>query len=307
MSSTLSRILITGSSGFIGSHLVKEFTSNGVFVVGIDRVAARLHTENPLVDEYQGDISDKELMKKLISEVDGVLHLAAKPSVPDSWLTPDLTLLENVVKTAMIVDICIEEGIPLYAASSSSVYGYHGTPASPYMPISPYGVSKAALELLINAYQGQKGLQGGIFRFFNVYGPRHRIQVANPPVVARIMECLKHDKSFSIYGDGIQSRDFTYVTDLAKVVYEFIRIYPKLPEPIEVSFQKTISLNHLISTIEIVTGRKLTIEKFPERIGDIRISGANGRMNNYLSNLPEATPLEEALSETWNWHIQPTK
>lgn len=300
----LKRVLVTGSSGFIGSHLVEEFTSNGVAVVGVDRIISGIHSGNSLVEEHKGDIGDKELMKKLVSVVDRVIHLAAKPSVPDSWLTPDLTFNENVVKTSILVDICNQEGVPLYAASSSSIYGYHGTLNNPYQPISPYGVSKAAIELLINAYKDQKGLAGGIFRFFNVYGPRHRIRVANPPVVARIMDCLKENKTFPIYGDGLQSRDFTYVKDLTKVIYEFVVAYSTLPEPIEVSFQKTISLNHLIETIEQVTGQSLVTERLPERIGDIRTSGADGRMNYYLADLPQATPLDLAISATWSWHNQ---
>lgn len=299
----LERVLVTGSSGFIGSHLIEEFTSNGVAVVGVDRIISGIHSENSLVEEHMGDVGDQELMRKLILGVDRVIHLAAKPSVPDSWLTPDLTLNENVVKTSILVDICNQEEVPFYAASSSSIYGYHGTLDNPYRPISPYGVSKAAIELLINAYHNQKGLAGGIFRFFNVYGPRHRIRVANPPVVARIMDCLKENKTFPIYGDGLQSRDFTYVKDLTKVIYEFVVAYSTLPEPIEVSFQKTISLNHLIKSIEKVTGRTLEIEKFPERLGDIRTSGADGQMLKHLPILPQPTPLEYALNRTWNWHL----
>lgn len=296
------KILVTGSSGFIGSHLVEEFAALGISVIGIDRMPSTFETAIDGFEEHIGDIGDEYLIRELVSKVDLVLHIAAKPSVPDSWETPGISLNENIVKTSIVVDACNKASVPVYIASSSSIYGIEGTAINPYRPISPYGVSKAAMEMLINAYQTQRSLNGGILRFFNVFGPRHRINVSNPPVIAKIMECLRKDEPFLLQGSGEQSRDFTYVKDLTKAVRNIVINNRNSLKPIEVSFNRTISLNGLIQTIEEVAGRRLSTISSPERIGDIRTSAADGSIDNFLTEKVEPTPLKQALTETWAWH-----
>lgn len=303
MGRDIRKILVTGSSGFIGSHLVEEFISLGIEVVGLDKSPSSEDFKFENFEERVGDVGDTNLVRELTSKVDLALHIAAKPSVPDSWETPDLSLTENVSKTAVVLDACSRAQIPVFIASSSSVYGFHGSPSNPYQPISPYGVSKAAMEMLHSAYQTQRNLEGGTFRFFNVFGPRHRINVSNPPVIAKIMECLRKDEPFSIHGDGEQSRDFTFVKDLTRAVMDIVINRSSLSKPVEVSFNRTISLNNLILAIENVAGKKLSINRFPGRLGDIKTSAADGSIEPNLTQPIEPTPLSDALAKTWAWHL----
>jgi UDP-glucose 4-epimerase len=296
------RVLITGSSGFIGSHLVDTFSLNGYLVTGWDKVPypySRPANFHSVVD----DLANLELMLETLGNQDLIVHLAAKPSVPDSWNNPFESIQQNAANSARLFKLCAELNKPIYVASSSSVYGLKGTKENPYQPISPYGVSKAAMEMLFSAYQKQRGLRGAIFRFFNVFGPRHRLSVANPPVIAKLMECAKRGVPFTLEGDGLQSRDFTFVRDLANVIYLICNNRSDFSEPLELSFGQPQTLLGIIEMIEEISGIGIKRQVKEARIGDIKFSKANGSLDKAISASIVATPLSEALLQTWNWHL----
>lgn len=295
-------ILVTGSSGFIGSHYVESLIESGIEVVGLD-IEPYPYKKNSLLTTIVGNVSDLKLFDSEIRNADRVVHFAARPSVPDSWEDPYKTMLVNCAASSSLIDACRHHSTPLYVASSSSIYGLEGSEANPYKPISPYGASKAAMEMTFQAYQSQKKLNGGVLRFFNVFGPRHRVNSANPPVIARLLECARLNKTFELEGDGTQSRDFTFVTDLVYCINKVVMNLENVELPLEISFHKTINLNDLIDTVEKITNTKIHVKKVRQRVGDIKYSRANNSFTELLNEKINSTDLERALEITWKWHL----
>jgi UDP-glucuronate 4-epimerase len=213
--------MVTGAAGFIGSHLCDELLRRGHRVVGIDSFEptyprAQKQLNLPAHENFalhEGDVVDAPLAE-LLEGVDWVFHIAAKPGVRDSWSGFDAYLRSNLAATNALLDACVGRAVRVVYASSSSVYGNPAAlPVSeevPLHPLSPYGATKVATEALASAFWQSQGVDVVGLRYFTAYGPRQRPDMA----LARFIDAALRGEELPIFGDGRQTRDFTYIADI---------------------------------------------------------------------------------------------
>jgi UDP-glucuronate 4-epimerase len=222
----MSRTLITGAAGFIGSHLAERLLAEGHEVIGIDCMSDHYardikglnlsgFIDEPRFEFLEADISCEPLIK-LFSEVDVAFHLAARPGVRDSWSEFQDYVNANILGSRAVFDAAAATQTRVVYASSSSVYG--DAPSLPVSedsklhPISPYGASKVMTEVLAGAYASSYGLNAVGLRYFTVYGPRQRPDMG----LSRFIEAAVEQREIPIYGDGLQRRDMTHVGDVVE-------------------------------------------------------------------------------------------
>lgn len=281
----MARHLVTGCAGFIGSHLCDALLARGDEVVGVDRFAGRQPRAgreanlagalaHPGFRLVEGDLCDLPL-GPLTADVDGVFHLAARPGVRDSWGEPFAGYArDNLVATQRVAEGEVRAGVRLVWASSSSVYGdaeRHPTPESdPLRPISPYGVTKQACESIVGAYARTRGLDAVTLRYFTVYGPRQRPDMA----FSRAIGAAREGTPFTLLGDGAQTRDVTYVHDAVRATLLAMErgaaggVY-------NVGGGSEVALIDCLRTIERVGGRPLRLASAPAATGDATRTGAD--------------------------------
>jgi len=220
------RVLVTGGAGFIGSHTVDRFLADGFDVVVLDDLRGGClenvsgHVGDRRFRFVRGDIRDSHLVKELVTGVDGVLHLAALVSVPESFRDPALYNDVNVGGTLNLLKACVDFGVNRFVyASSCAVYGEaeslpikEGCPAK---PMSPYAVSKLTAENYVCAFHEKYGLETVCLRYFNVYGPRQTFSDYSG-VITQFLNRIENDLPLVVFGDGTQTRDFVYVQDVAE-------------------------------------------------------------------------------------------
>lgn len=220
--SRMSTYLVTGGAGFIGSHVVDVLVAEGHQVRVFDDFSTGLRTNvRSDVDSIVGDIRDKASLKKAMSDVDGVFHLAAMPSVTESLLRPDLTNSVNVDGTLNVFLCAKELGIKrVVFSSSSSIYGEASevptTEQAKIQPLNPYALQKYIGELYAKQFCDLFDMNIVALRYFNAYGTRMAEQGAYVNVMSIYIQQLRQGKPLTIYGDGTQSRDFVHVTDIAR-------------------------------------------------------------------------------------------
>ena len=302
------RLLITGGAGFIGSNLVKLALDGGAEVTVLDDLSTghRANVDGLDVTFVEGSVLDAESVRQSLSGVDAVIHLAALGSVPRSIEDPLRSHAANATGTLTILDQARQAGIKHFVvSSSSSVYGMN--PALPkaerewVRPMSPYAVSKLAAEQYVLAYQQSYGMTTLAFRFFNVYGPGQRSGHAYAAVIPEFMDALLSRRPMPVHGDGTQSRDFTYVGTVCRVLLESAVRRVSYPEPVNLAYGSNTTLNDLIETISRVAGRRPSVQFTDPRPGDVKHSQADNRA--LLSLFPEIepVPLEQGLAATLNW------
>ena len=255
---TREKVLVTGSSGFIGSHLVEHLRKD-YDVIGIDKNSDVYHKD---VKFYQQDINDEPTFK---DKVDIVIHLAAKAGVRDSQDKFDEYVHDNILGTKSVLDNCIKYWKPsrVYIASSSSIYG--DTINYGYCPKSLYAMSKVATEMIATSYRNSKMLHNiYCMRLFTVYGPKQRKGLAMREFIDKILK----DEPITVYGDGTQSRDFTYIDDLCKAIKTQIKICP-YDWMIDMGNSHPVTLNSVIHTIAEITGKDITIHYESQDIHDV--------------------------------------
>jgi UDP-glucuronate 4-epimerase len=303
----MSHYLVTGCAGFIGSHLVEALLARGDAVVGIDRFTdyyarekkeanlERIRSAGPgrftfaVVDLAEDDL------EPLVEPVDGVFHLAGQPGVRDSWAAFDLYLRENLLATQRLFTAASGLGKRVVMASTSSVYGnaerYPTNEEVPPRPISPYGVTKLACERLADAYADEFGLEAVSLRYFTVYGPRQRPDMA----FARIARALATGEIFHVFGTGRQSRDFTFVADAVSATIAAMdrapagRIY-------NVGGGSEASLNDVIAACERISGRVLQVRREHAAVGDVRRTAADTTLIRTDLRWAPRIELEEGLA-----------
>jgi UDP-glucuronate 4-epimerase len=275
------RYLVTGCAGFIGSTLADTILDGGAEVVGIDaftdyyprerkdaQVApARDHSGFELVEH---DLGAGPLPERLLEGVDGIFHLAARPGVRASWGAGFPAYLnDNLAATHAVVEAATARDVPVVFASSSSIYGdalsYPTTEDTGPAPISPYGVTKLACEHLIGAYIRDFGLRCTTLRYFTVYGPRQRPDMA----FQRIVEALVAESEFEVYGDGTQSRDFTYVADAVAATIAAMEAGPDA-RTYNVGGGSEATIREVVATLEELSARSLRIRYGDRAAGDVR-------------------------------------
>ncbi|HZB24159.1 MAG TPA: NAD-dependent epimerase/dehydratase family protein [Gaiellaceae bacterium] len=291
----MSRFLVTGAAGFMGSHLTEALLARGDDVVAVDSFTdyydPSLKEENARAFEVARlDVAEDELP---LEGVDGVFHLAAQPGVRASFEQLDVYLNRNVLATQRVLD---QSGARVVYASSSSVYGdaeAYPTPESTRpRPLSPYGVTKLACEHLARAY----GVDAIGLRYFTVYGPRQRPDMA----FARLVDAALDGSEFELYGDA--SRSFTYVADaVAATVAAMERgtsgtIY-------NVGGGEEATMREAIGVLERVSDRRLEVRAEPAARGDAKRTAADVSLIARELGWAPTTPLEDGLAAQWAWAV----
>lgn len=303
------RYLITGGAGFIGSNLADTLKVHHEVII-IDNFATG-RSENikdlkdhPNVTFIEGSITDRDLMHECTQGIDGIFHQAAIPSVPRSVRDPMTTNEANITGTLQVLVAAKENGVrKVVTASSSSVYG--DTPTLPKVedmppnPLSPYAVTKLTDEYYGKVFSDLYGIQTVFLRYFNVFGPRQDPASEYAAVIPKFITRLLKNESPTIYGDGGQTRDFTYIAD---VILANIKAMESDATGIyNIACGRRISLNELANQLMAITGNYCSPIYEPEREGDIRDSLADiSRAKAAFDYHPEFT-LERGLRETVLW------
>ena len=305
--------VVTGCAGFIGSHLAGACLDAGEDVIGIDvltdyyDVSQKRANLAPLLEResfefHQVDLADG--FDAFAERADVVYHQAGQPGVRDSWRENFALYLErNVLATQLLLEACLTHGVGrVVFASSSSVYGnaaaYPVDESMRVQPYSPYGVTKLAAEHLCSLYAANFGLSVVSLRYFTVYGPRQRPDMA----IHRLCEAALHGGTFPLFGDGRQRRDFTFVGDVvrANLLAGTADVPPGLV--VNVAGGSDCSMNELIAAVEELAGRPILIDRHDHERGDVgRTGGATAAAEHELGWAPE-TSLRDGLARQLTWH-----
>jgi UDP-glucose 4-epimerase len=304
------KILITGGAGFVGSNLaryVKEHDPEGEVRIIDDLSTGRLDNLVGLDVEFtEGSILDYELLKSVTAGVDSVVHVAAIGSVPRSVAAPRPTHDANSTGTFNVLEAARELGVDhVVVASSSSVYGSNlSLPKSEFdwtRPMSPYAVSKQATEGYAIAYNFTYGMKTLALRFFNIFGPGQPADHAYAAVIPKFFDAALNDRVLTVHGDGLQSRDFTFVSTVCGAIYDAVVRKVHSQDPVNLAFGTSVTLLELIARMEVLLGRELPIEHVDSRVSDVRSSQSDGVRIREL--FPDLAPvaLDEGLSQTLAW------
>ena len=311
----MARYLLTGAAGFIGSHLASSLLDQGHKVVGVDSFTdyyARgvkeanlqpLAEAPPRFSFVEADLSSVDLAP-LVDGVDGVFHLAAQPGVRGSWGDSFAVYVrDNLVATQRLFEVAARARVRVVFASSSSVYGnaeaYPTAEDVRPRPISPYGVTKLSCEHLAGAYADSLGLDVVALRYFTVYGPRQRPDMA----FTRLTRAVARGEEFHVYGTGEQSRDFTYVADAVAATYAAMERAPS-GAIYNIGGGAEASLRDVIELCERLTGGPAKIVYDPSMPGDVRRTAADtSRIRSELGWAP-GTRLEDGIAAQLAWSQQ---
>jgi nucleoside-diphosphate-sugar epimerase len=282
------KALVTGGAGFIGSHLAEALCRRGDKVVVLDDLSSGTldhlawRAPGDELDFVQGDAGDDDLLKKLIDDCDCVFHLAAMPSVQQSISAPLESNRRNLETTLRLFVAARDAGVPrVVFASSSSVYGEAKAGASHEASspglLSPYAIQKCAAEQYAQLFHRLYGLPVVTLRYFNVFGPRQNYDSPYAGVVARFCQAILNSRPITIYGDGQQSRDFTYIDNVISANL----LAAAAPEGkiggriFDCATGASVSVIELAAALADLTGIPLAQSLEPGRAGDIRDSRAN--------------------------------
>ena len=305
------RYLITGGAGFIGSNIVDELIRRGHEVVVLDDLStgkeANLAAVRQKIDFRTGSITNLDTLKSACQGADYVIHLAARTSVPKSVKDPLESNHVNIDGTLNVLVAARDAKVKRFVfAASSSAYGE--TPKLPKVesmqpePISPYGVTKYVGELYAQVFGRVYGLENACIRYFNVFGPRQDPTSQYSGVLSRFMLAVIKGEHPVIYGDGEQTRDFTYV---ANVVDETLRACEAKAASGMVFNGGTgarITLNEVLKLLGKITGKQIQAQHDPPRNGDIRDSQADISLARKVLGYEPLVYFEEGLKRTWEWY-----
>jgi len=300
--------VVTGGAGFIGSHLTETLLARGETVRVVDSLITG-HKRNlqPGAEFVEGDLADLDFAHKSIAGADYVLHQAAIPSVPKSVKDPVSSNRANIDGTLNVLVAARDAKVKrLVFAASSSAYGNAAAlPKREDMgtaPLSPYALQKVVGEQYLQMFTALYGLETVATRYFNVFGPRQDPGSPYSGVISLFITHLLAGKAPKIYGDGGQTRDFTYVANVVDGVLRACKADGASGQVINVATGGRISLNELFTTLRTIIGAKVEPEYLPERAGDVRDSQADiGKAQRILGYSP-VVPFEEGLRRTVDWY-----
>ncbi|HQZ83387.1 MAG TPA: SDR family oxidoreductase [Pyrinomonadaceae bacterium] len=303
-------VLVTGGAGFIGSNLADRLLREGARVRIIDNFATgfreNLDEISGSFDLIEGDVADASVVAKAVENVEIIFHEAALPSVPRSVEDPVSTHQACVEGTFNLLLAAKDAGVRRFVyAASSSAYGDQPTlPKTETMapaPMSPYAVAKLTGEYYASAFYRVYGLETVSLRYFNVFGPRQNPSSPYSGVISRFIDALMTDTRPVIYGDGEQSRDFTFIDN---VVDANLKAASSATAPglvMNAANGERISLNSLLSTLQKITGKNIEAEYLEPRTGDVKHSQADNSLAVQTLGYENLVGLEEGLRETLAW------
>ncbi len=305
------KFLVTGGAGFIGSNLAEELIQRGGRVTIIDNFTTgfreNLDEISGEFDFIEGDINNDADVLKAIDGAEVVFHQAALPSVPRSVEDPVETHHVCVNGTFNLLVKAKEAGVRrfIYAASSSAYGNQLTLPKVESMrpdPLSPYAVAKLTGELYCRAFNNVYGLETLSLRYFNVFGPRQNPASMYSGVISRFIDSLMTDKAPIIYGDGEQSRDFTYIANVVDANIKAAQTMEGIGETMNVANGARITLNELLDVLKIITNKPDAVAEYQSpRSGDVKHSLADNRRAVECLDYSELVGLEEGLRKTIDW------
>lgn len=306
-------ILVTGGAGFIGSNLIGSLLQSGQTVLCLDnfdnfysRAQKELNIaafkDNKNFRFIEGDITDSALLDTL-PEVDVIVHLAAKAGVRPSIQNPIHYQQVNVNGTQTLLEFARTRNITQFVfASSSSVYGINQNvpwhEEEKLLPISPYASTKLSGEMLGHVYSYLYGIRFIALRFFTVYGPGQRPDLA----IHKFFKAIDKNEAIPVYGDGSTSRDYTFVKDTVMGILGAIEYDQSLFEIINLGNHKTVALSALIQAIEATIGKKAIINRQPEQPGDVPHTFADISKARRLLGYDPSTQLTAGLQSFYEWY-----
>ena len=315
----MSKILLTGCAGFIGSHTLDRLLADGHHVIGVDNfdpfydrslkttnIAA--HMDSDHFDLIEGDLADPTTYNKINFQLggsapDAVIHLAAKAGVRPSIEDPVGYQRANVIATQNLLEFAKENDIKQFVfASSSSVYGVN--PNVPWSethdvsgPISPYASTKVSCELLGHVYSHLYGIRVLGLRFFTVYGPRQRPDLA----INKFVRLIEAGEPIPVFGDGSTRRDYTFIADIVEGILGALHYDKTNYEIINLGNDQTVTLSEMIETIESVVGKKAIINRLPQQPGDVPQTWADVSKANKLFNYKPTISFKDGVTEFYKW------
>jgi nucleoside-diphosphate-sugar epimerase len=305
------RYLVTGGAGFIGSNTVDELVRRGHSVVVLDDLSGgkedNLAEVRNKITFIKGSISDIEIIRRAIFEADYVIHLAARTSVPFSMKDPIETNRVNIDGTLNVLVAARDAKVKrVVFAASSSAYGE--TPTLPKVesmepqPISPYGVTKFVGELYLQTFGRCYGLENVCLRYFNIFGPRQDPTSQYSGVMAKFCTAFLEETEPVIFGDGTQSRDFTYVDNAVQANLLACEAPTASGRVFNVGTGDRINLNQVVEALGRISGKPLKPRYDPPRDGDIRDSQADISRARAVLGYEPTVALEEGLQRTFEWY-----
>jgi UDP-N-acetylglucosamine/UDP-N-acetyl-alpha-D-glucosaminouronate 4-epimerase len=302
--------LVTGGAGFIGSHLAEELTRRGERVRVVDSLITG-HRKNlahlPRVEFIQGDLAEFAVAKRAMLEIDYVLHQAAIPSVPRSVDDPITSNRANVDATLNVLVAARDARVKrVVYAGSSSAYGNTATLPKredmPTNPLSPYALQKLVGEQYMQMFTTLYSLETVTIRYFNVFGPRQDPSSPYSGVISVFAKALLESRAPKIYGDGEQTRDFTYVANVVDGVLRAAKAPGASGQVFNVATESRISLNELFRTMRRLVGSELNPSYAPARSGDVMDSQADITRARTVLGYKPIVSFEEGLRQTLEWY-----
>ncbi len=307
----MNRFLVTGGAGFIGSNICKRLVSEGCFVRVVDNLlTGKKSNLSSIIDKIEfieGDLYDPSVARSAVKGIDAVLHQAALPSVPKSVDNPAATHKHCVDVTFAVLLASRDAGVKrLVYAGSSSAYG--DTPTLPKVetmlpqPLSPYAAAKLMGEYYCSVFYKVFGLETISLRYFNVFGPQQDPTSQYAAAIPAFVTSILKDKPPTIYGDGEQSRDFTYVDNVVDANLLAARAKKTSGEVVNIACGESITVNRVIAAINNLTGRKVNPIYAPTRPGDVKHSLADITAAKKLIGFKPKVSFEDGLRLSIDWY-----
>jgi UDP-glucose 4-epimerase len=304
--------LVTGGAGFIGSHLVEALTARGIRVRVLDNFStglrANLAAIRPAPEVVEADLADAGAIEKAMAGVSIAYHLGALASVQRSVETPEVTHEMCSTGTLNVLNGARKQGVRrvVYAASSSAYGGWSSQDGQnediPLNPLSPYAAAKLSGELYAQAFSASFGLETVRCRFFNIFGPRQRADSPYSGVIALFIAAMVEGRTPTVFGDGLQSRDFTYVANAVQALMKAGQATGVSGKVYNIGTGSSITLLDLIGSLNKLLGIQLLAQHAAARPGDVRFSRADiGRARRELGYEPDVS-FEEGLKRTLQWY-----
>jgi nucleoside-diphosphate-sugar epimerase len=301
------RYLVTGGAGFIGSHIVRRLVSEGGVVRVVDNLStgleSRLSDIRGEIEFVRGDLADQSVSDSVVRDIDYVLHQAAVPSVQRSVRNPLETNRANVVATLNLLESSRKVGMGRFVyAASSSAYGdtevlpkHEDLPAN---PASPYALQKFVGEQYCKLYHELYGLETVSLRYFNVFGPSQDPHSEYSAVIPKFISGLLANRPITVYGDGEQSRDFTYIDNVVEVNLLALNAPTAVGRMCNIGCGERISLNMLVHLLEEITGVRAKLNYARPKPGDVRHSLADIGLARRLLGYEPKVKIEDGLRKT---------